>query len=225
MFPFDTDPGIVNNYMKDRVTRLYSVYQLLKKEYPGAKTFLHHRNPYELMVAVILSARTTDAQVNRITPVLFEKYPDPEALMNADAADVEELVFSTGFYRSKARSIIGAAAEVVRRYNGAIPESMDDLLSLPGVGRKSANVIRAHAFSKPAVIVDTHFSRVVGRLGLTDKKEPEKIEREIALICPAEIQSDFSMVINIQGRNVCTARRPECGLCAVRKLCLFPGND
>lgn len=99
---------------------------------------------------------------------------------------------------------------------------MDDLLSLPGVGRKSANVIRAHAFSKPAVIVDTHFSRVVGRLGLTDKKEPEKIEREIALICPAEIQSDFSMVINIHGRNVCTARRPECGLCAVRKLCLFP---
>ena len=207
--------------MINKAEELQRIYGILKEKYPDTATFLVHRNPYELMVAVILSARTTDAQVNRVTPALFEKYPDPPSLMSADKGDVERMVFSTGFYKTKAGNIIGAAGEVVRRFGGIVPESMEDLLTLPGVGRKSANVIRAHSFSKPAVIVDTHFSRVVRRLGLTMEEDPSKIEKDIASICPGSIQTDFSMVINIHGREICYARQPECSRCPVSGFCSF----
>ena len=211
--------------MSRQAEKLKKIYRILKGKYPDAATFLVHRNPYELMVAVILSARTTDAQVNRITPELFDKYPDPPSLMKAEIGDVERIVFPTGFYKVKARNIVAAAGEVVLRFGGTVPEKMEDLLTISGVGRKSANVIRAHSFSKPAVIVDTHFSRVVKRLELTKEENPLKIEKQIASICPGSIQTEFSMVINIHGREVCYARKPECIRCSVSSLCSFAGNN
>ncbi len=209
----------------DKKTVLNKVYRRLKREYPDAVTFLNFSSPFELMVAVILSARTTDAQVNKVTPALFEQYPDPFSLMHADRKDVERIVFPTGFYKVKAGSIIGAAAAVVRRFNGTVPHAMADLLSIPGVGRKSANVIRAHCFNIPSVIVDTHFARVVSRIGLVSEKLPDKIEKEIASISSAGIRTDFSMVVNVHGRTICTSRNPSCSKCTVKALCSFAGDD
>ncbi len=209
----------------DRKTVLNEVYSRLKKEYPDAVTFLNFSNPFELMIAVILSARTTDAQVNRVTPVLFGKYPDPFSLMLADKRDVERIVFSTGFYKVKAGSIIGAAAAVAERFGGTVPRTMEDLLTIPGVGRKSANVIRAHCFNMPSVIVDTHFARVVSRIGLVSGKTPDQIEREITSISSAGMRTDFSMVVNVHGRTKCTSRSPGCSGCVLRNLCAFAGDN
>ncbi len=199
---------------------LEAVYGVLKREYPDAPSFLHYRNPFELMVAVILSAQTTDARVNTVTSELFSRYPGAAELMAAEREEVERYVFSTGFYRVKAKNIMGAAKAVVERYGGVVPETMDALLHIPGVGRKSANVIRAHCFGKPAIIVDTHFSRVVRRIGLTEEKVPEKIERDLALLAEPGIQTEFSMVINIHGRRICSAKKPDCRGCVVRRYCL-----
>lgn len=211
--------------MTDPADKIQKIYTILKDKYPETATFLVHRNPYELMIAVILSARTTDEQVNRVTMQLFADYPDPQSLMKADIKDVERIVFPTGFYKTKARNIIGAAAGVVEKFDGSVPGSMDALLSLPGVGRKSANVIRGHCFNKPAVIVDTHFSRVAKRLGLTEAVDPGGIERDIVLLCPEAIQTAFSMLLNVHGREVCTARKPDCSSCPVSSVCSFFCNN
>ena len=211
--------------MTERADKLQKIYKVLKGLYPKAATFLVHRNSYELMIAVILSARTTDDQVNRVTPKLFKDYPNPPSLMKADVKKVERIIFPTGFYKTKARNIIGAAAGVVEKFGGTVPRSMNELLSLPGVGRKSANVIRGHCFDKPAVIVDTHFSRVVRRLGLSGEEDPGGIEKDIVSLCPEDIQTDFSMIVNIHGRRTCTARKPDCSRCPVSSLCSFLCND
>lgn len=205
--------------------QLIRIYRLLKKEYPRAATFLEYRTPFELLVAVILSAQTTDAQVNKVTPGLFRYYPAPEDLMNADRKVVESIIHSTGFYRTKARNICGAARFVVTEFDGIVPVEMEKLLRIPGVGRKSANVVRAHCYGKPAVIVDTHFSRVVRRLGLTDNKKPERIEKDIVSISSTDIQTDFSMLINIHGRRCCFARNPACDSCVITSFCLFALNN
>ncbi|MEA1910505.1 MAG: endonuclease III, partial [Spirochaetota bacterium] len=162
----------------EKSSHVKEVYKLLRKSYPKAVTFLNYNSPFQLLVAVVLSAQTTDAQVNKITPVLFEKYPDPEALMAAEIPDVEQIIRSTGFYKVKTRNITGAAKKLVSDYNSEVPQQMEDLLTLPGVGRKSANVIRAHCFNKPSIIVDTHFSRVTKRIGFTSSSNPEVIERD-----------------------------------------------
>ncbi|MCF6335284.1 MAG: endonuclease III [Spirochaetales bacterium] len=201
--------------------RADAVYQLLKDEYPDTHTFLNYSNPYELMVAVILSAQTTDAQVNRISPLLFKRYPDPKSLKSSGIGDVENIIRSTGFYRVKARNITGAAKKLVTDFNSEVPVGMDKLLTLPGVGRKSANVIRAHCFDKPAIIVDTHFARVTGRIGLTDSKDPDTVEKDLRLITDSAIQTDFSMIINIHGRKVCSARVPGCQDCILKDLCRY----
>ena len=203
----------------DKSHHVIEIYKLLHNLYPNAVTFLDYQSPYQLMVAVILSAQTTDAQVNKVTPELFIQYPHPEDLQSANVEEVERIIRPTGFYKVKSRNIIGAAEKVALNYDSIVPQSMENLLTLPGVGRKSANVIRAHCFDKPAIIVDTHFSRVVKRLGLTSSSNPVIIESDLLQITDKTIQTDFSMVINIHGRTVCTARNPSCEKCILNFLC------
>lgn len=203
----------------DRYHHVKEVYKLLHTIYPNALTFLDYKTSFQLLVAVVLSAQTTDAQVNKVTPVLFGSYPEPESLMNAELSDVEKIIRSTGFYKVKSRNITGAAKKLVLDYNSEVPVSMEELLKLPGVGRKSANVIRAHCYNKPAIIVDTHFSRVVKRIGFSDSSNPEIIERDLMQITDEEIQSDLSMIINIHGRKICTSRNPLCKECVLSSIC------
>ncbi len=197
------------------------VHRLLKKLYPNPVSFLDYNSPYQLMIAVILSAQTTDAQVNKVTPELFEKYPDPKGLMVSDIVEVERIIRSTGFYKVKARNITSAAKKLVLDYNSEVPEDMNELLTLSGVGRKSANVIRAHCYNKPAIIVDTHFARVATRIGLTKSSNPKVIETDLLLITDKEIQTDYSMAINIHGRKFCTARNPLCTECVLSSICRY----
>ena len=208
----------------DKSHHVREVYKLLQKLYPRPVSFLDYDSPYQLMVAVILSAQTTDAQVNKVTTKLFERYPDPESLMASDSKDIELIIRSTGFYKVTARNIKGAAGKLVQDYNSEVPLLMDELLTLPGVGRKSANVIRAHCFNEPAIIVDTHFSRVTGRIGLTESSNPKIIESDLLLITDKMIQTDFSMAINIHGRKFCTARNPQCTECVLNSICRYSIN-
>ncbi len=202
--------------------RALEILDSLKDEYPNAAPLLHYRNPFELLVSVILSAQTTDAQVNRITPELFRRYPGPEELAAAVPEDVEQLVHSVGFFRTKARNIRAAAHVVAHEYGGVLPDTIEKLVRIPGVGRKSANVLLSHVFEKPGIIVDTHFSRVTRRLGLTGQTDPERIERDVAAFLPPDSRTSFSMTVNYHGRYCCKARRPECFRCVVRRLCDYP---
>lgn len=197
------------------------VHRLLQKLYPNPVSFLDYYSPYQLMVAVILSAQTTDAQVNKVTPELFGNYPDPEALMVSNLVEVERIIRSTGFYKVKARNITEAAKKLVLDYNSEVPEVMNELLTLSGIGRKSANVIRAHCYNKPAIIVDTHFARVAARIGFTMSSNPKTVETDLLSITDKEIQTDFSMAINIHGRTFCTARNPRCSECVLNITCRY----
>ena len=192
---------------------------ILNEEFPDRKPLLHYRNPYELLIAVILSAQTTDAGVNKVTPELFRKYPAPQDLSEALQGEVEEIIHPTGFFRVKAANIIKTARALSEQYDGRVPETMEELVALPGVGRKTANVILYHIYDQPAIIVDTHFKRVTNRLGFTDKKDPEQIERQMLKEIPREIQSDFSMTLNLHGRKYCHPRKPECSVCPIRDYC------
>jgi endonuclease III len=205
--------------------RVRKIIPLLEACYPGIQPLLEYTDCFELLIAVILSAQCTDARVNMVTPVLFEKYDGPRELAEASVSEIESIIYSTGFYKNKARHLRGAARAVWEKFGGKVPEQMDDLLGIPGIGRKSANVIRAHCFGLPAVIVDTHFSRVTRRLGLASSEGPERIEREIALLVPEELQTGFSMRINLHGRYVCTARKPDCARCILRDVCEFTVNS
>jgi endonuclease III len=205
--------------------RVRKIIPLLEACYPEIQPLLEYTDCFELLIAVILSAQCTDARVNMVTPVLFEKYDGPRELAEASVSEIESIIYSTGFYKNKARHLRGAARAVWEKFGGKVPEQMDDLLGIPGIGRKSANVIRAHCFGLPAVIVDTHFSRVTRRLGLASSEGPERIEREIALLVPEELQTGFSMRINLHGRYVCTARKPDCARCILRDVCEFTVNS
>ena len=196
------------------------VYDLLDSRYPDSRPLLHFSSPFELLIGVILSAQTTDRQVNEVSPALFRHFPDAVALGRAAPEEVEPLIHSTGFYRQKAKSIIGTAARITEVYGGEVPGSMEDLLTLPGVGRKSANVVLGHVFDEPAIIVDTHFSRVVRRLGLSGETAPERIETELTLAVEPEEQTRFSMIVNYHGRDTCFALKPECPYCPLKAHCL-----
>jgi endonuclease-3 len=202
-----------------------AVVEILNREYPNRQPLLNFTNPFELLIAVILSAQTTDAGVNRVTPELFRRFPGPAELAAADQSEVEEIIHSTGFYRVKAANIIKTAAalrdrgERLNQSSLMLPDNMKELTVLPGVGRKTANVILYHIFNEPAIIVDTHFKRVSKRLGFTRFSEPEKIERQLSKTLPREIQADFSMTLNLHGRRYCHARKPECRSCPVSFLC------
>ncbi len=194
-------------------------HERLKLEYPEAICELDHRNAFELLTATILSAQCTDARVNMVTPSLFEAYPTPEHLAGANPEDVEELIRSTGFYKAKTRSIIGMAAGLVDRHGGEVPGSMKELTALPGVGRKTANVVRAEALGLPGLPVDTHVLRLSHRLGLTDQTDPVKVEQELNPMVPASERGEFSLRLILHGRRVCGARRPRCDECSLADFC------
>ena len=195
------------------------VRERLAEEYPDARCALDHRNPFELLVATILSAQTTDATVNRVTPELFRRYPTPEALAAADPAEVEVLLKPTGFFRSKTRSVTGMAAALVERFGGDVPGAMEDLVTVPGVGRKTANVVRSVALGLPGLPVDTHVRRLSQRLGLTVEEDPVRIEAELNPLVPAAERGVFSLRLILHGRQVCLARRPRCEACVLNDFC------
>lgn len=202
-----------------------AVARRLKRVYPDRRPLLEYNSPFELLISVILSAQTTDAQVNLVTPELFTRYPGPRELAAANQEEVERIVHSTGFFRSKARNIIAAAHVVQDRFGGSVPEEMNDLVSIPGVGRKSANVIRGVVYGQPSVVVDTHLTRVCNRLGFVSGKNPDIIERELRALLPEDSQTDFSMGVNLHGRARCFARKPDCAGCEIRRFCPFPELD
>lgn len=194
----------------------------LALEYPGTATelcALHHRNPYELLTATILSAQTTDERVNMVTPQLFARYPTPHDLAAADPAEVEELIRTTGFFRNKTKSIMGMASALVERFGGEVPHRTADLVTIPGVGRKTANVVRSVALGEPGLPVDTHVQRLSGRLGLTTQTDPVKIELELNSMVRADERGALSLRLILHGRAVCKARKPNCADCVLADIC------
>jgi endonuclease III len=192
----------------------------LAEAYPDATCELNHRNPYELLVATILSAQCTDVRVNMVTPALFARFPDVTTLAAADQTELEEIIRSTGFFRSKARSLLGMARAVVERRRGRIPADMDALTELPGVGRKTANVVLGTAWGlATGVVVDTHVARLSGRMGLTHQHDPEKIEKDLMALFPATSWVSLSHRLILHGRRVCAARKPACDHCSLAPLC------
>ena len=194
----------------------------LESEYPGTARdlcALDHRNPYELLAATILSAQCTDERVNMVTPHLFARYPMPQDLAVANPVDVEDIIRSTGFFRNKTKSLVGMAAGVVERFGGEVPSRMDDLVTLPGVGRKTANVVRSVAMGLPGLPVDTHVGRLARRLALTAEVDPVKAELALNAMVPARLRGAFSLRLILHGRAVCVARKPRCGACVLADFC------
>ena len=202
--------------------RARKVVQRLAAEYPGSARELcelDHHNAFELLVATILSAQTTDVRVNMVTPALFARYPRPEDLAAADPHEVTEIIRSTGFYQNKTRSLVGMAQGVVERFDGEVPSALEDLVTLPGVGRKTANVVRSVWFDQPGLPVDTHVARLAKRLGLTDETDPVKIEFALnSMVAPAE-RGVLSLRLILHGRRVCLARTPACDMCVLEDFC------
>lgn len=203
--------------MKEKVD---AIIEILKARYVHAPCALHYEKDYELMIAVRLSAQCTDARVNLVTPALFAAYPTLEAMAAADITDVERLVHSCGFYKHKARDIVLACQMLLADYGGRMPDTMDALLRLPGVGRKTANLLLGDLYGTPgSVVCDTHCIRICGRLGLSEGKDPEKVEKQLRAILPPEESSDFCHRIVLFGRDCCTARNPKCIECPLTMWC------
>ena len=205
-------------YMTKKERALKAV-EALKAEYPDAECSLVASDPFQLLVATRLSAQCTDARVNLVTPALFEKYKTIEDFANAELSDVENLIRTCGFYHDKAKSIIGMAKGVLENFDGKVPDTIEDLITLPGVGRKTANLIVGDVYKKPAVVVDTHLIRITNLLGLVDSKDQKTIEFELKKILPPEESNDFCHRIVMHGRAVCIARRPQCDKCCMRDFC------
>jgi endonuclease-3 len=187
--------------------------------HPDAHCELRHGNAYELLVATILSAQCTDERVNSVTPKLFARFPDPARLADASIGDVEEIIRPTGFYRNKARALVGMARAVVERHGEKIPRTLDELVALPGVGRKTANVILGNVFDVPAIVVDTHVGRIARRLGFTRSDDPEKVEQDLMALAPRSEWTRLSHAMIFHGRRICGARKPRCAGCPVEKDC------
>ena len=200
----------------EKVTNILSA---LKAAYPDALCALHYGKDYELMIAVRLSAQCTDARVNLVTPALFARYPTLESFAEARVEDVEEMVHSCGFYRHKARDIVLACQMLLRDYGGKVPDNMEDLLKLPGVGRKTANLLLGDIYGQEGYVCDTHCIRICGKLGLSQGKDPVKVEMQLRQVIPPEESSDFCHRIVLHGRAVCTARNPQCGKCTLAPFC------
>ncbi len=199
--------------------RALKICELLKTVYPEAICQLNADTPFQLLVATRLSAQCTDARVNLVTPALFEKYPSENELAEAPVEDVENLIHSCGFYHGKARDLIGMAKDVRDIHNGVLPDTIEELTKLPGVGRKTANLILGDVYKKPAVVADTHVIRITNLLGLTDSKDPKKVELQLKKILPPEESNDFCHRIVLHGRAVCIARRPKCEECILKDVC------
>ena len=195
------------------------IFNILKDTYKDARVSLNHNNPFQLLVATILSAQCTDVRVNKITPKLFDKYPNPKSLAQAKLEELEAIIKSTGFFHNKAKNIISCCNELVDKYNSIVPHTMNELVALPGIGRKTANVVLGNAYNKPAIVVDTHVKRLANRLGLTDFKNPEKIEFALMKLLQEENWTLFSHLLIAHGRKICIARAPQCMICSIKTLC------
>ena len=206
---------------KKIVDRSAEILKRLKVLYPVAICELDHESPFQLLAATILSAQCTDARVNMVTPALFAEYPTAQAMSVADISRVEELVRSTGFYQTKAKNLIGMATAVMNRYGGEVPREIEELVTLPGVGRKTANVLRSVVFDLPGLAVDTHVGRLSRRLGLTVEEDPVKVEYELNALFPPEEWGGFSLRLILHGRRVCDAKKPACHLCELNDICPF----
>jgi endonuclease III len=207
---------------KKLTERAAAILTILNSRYPQVKPQLFYRNPFELLVATILSAQCTDNQVNRVTPGLFKRLRRPQDFVKTPVNEIEGLVRPTGFYRNKARNIKACSEALIERHGGQVPRTLEELVELPGVGRKTANVVLGAAFDTPGVVVDTHVLRISGRLGLTKNKDPKKIELDLMQLIPRPEWSDFSLRLIFFGRETCTARKPRCPICPIVHLCPYP---
>ena len=197
--------------------------EALKEEYPDALCSLDYEDPLQLLISVRLAAQCTDARVNMVTPALFERFPTLEAFCEGTEEEIGELIHSCGFFRAKARDILGACRKIRDEFGGRVPDNMEDLLSLPGVGRKTANLILGDVYHKPAVVTDTHCIRISGRLGLTKNKAPEKVERDLRAVLPPEESNNFCHRLVLHGRAVCIARKALCEKCCMKDFCMKVG--
>jgi endonuclease-3 len=205
-----------------RAERARRIAKGLFEAHPDAHCELHHRNPYQLLVATILSAQSTDKMVNSVTPQLFRRYPDARKLAAARTEDVEQLVHATGFFRQKSRTLVKLAGALVERHGGQVPATLEELVELPGVGRKTANLILGNCFDVPGIVVDTHVQRLAQRMGLTRERDPAKIERDLMELVPQPDWTRFSHAMIFHGRRTCFARSPECEGCPLYADCPFP---
>jgi endonuclease-3 len=199
--------------------RAKAIYRILTKKYPNVRCELDYKNPYQLLVATVLSAQCTDKRVNQTTPALFKKYNSIKKMAAADIKDLQQLVKSTGFYRAKAKNIKNLSQKLLIDFNGKVPSNIEDLVTLPGVGRKTANVVLGHGFNIPGITVDTHFGRLSKRFGWSNQKDPVKVEFEVAKLIPQSQWTNLSQRLIWHGRRVCHSRKPACGACAIAKLC------
>jgi endonuclease-3 len=215
--------------MDKEATHVREIIRLLRKHYPESRTALEFRSPFEILVATILAAQCTDERVNKVTPGLFRKYPTPAHFVRADRAELEQEIRSTGFFRNKAKSLIGASRRIVEEFGGAVPDLMEKLITLPGVARKTANIVLSAGYGKAqGIAVDTHARRLSQRLGLSKESDPDKIERDLLATVPRKDWLDFNSLLVDHGRALCQARKPKCPECFLRRLCpsaagFFPG--
>ena len=204
---------------KENRNQARTMYRILTKAYPDIRCELDFQNPLQLIIATVLSAQCTDKRVNTITPALFKKYQSVKAFAKADLHDIEKLVFQTGFYRAKARHIKGLTTKILSDFEGEVPNTLEKLITLPGVGRKTANVVLGHAFDIPGITVDTHFGRLSRRFGWTSEKDPVKVEHIIGQLIPQAEWTNLSQRIIWHGRRICHSRKPACGVCPLAKIC------
>jgi endonuclease-3 len=202
--------------------RARRILNRLVARYPSIGTALAYRSPWQLLVSTVISAQTTDENVNRVTPGLFSRFATPDDLAAADPEEVESLIYSTGFYRQKTKSIMHLSRDLVERFDGVVPTNIDELVKLRGVGRKTASVVLAEAFDQPAIAVDTHVRRLSNRLGLTESQDPDKIEIDLKALFPPASWGGLSMRLIQYGRDICTARSPRCSSCELIDLCPYP---
>jgi len=205
--------------LPEKKVRAKAIYRQLTKSYPNVRCELDYNSAFQLLVATVLSAQCTDKRVNQTTPALFKKYPNPKKMAKADLKDIQKLVKSTGFFRAKAKNIKGLSSKIVEEFDGDVPSNLDDLITLPGVGRKTANVVLGHAFGIPGITVDTHFGRLSRRFGWSKQSDPVKVEFEVGELIAEKEWTNLSQRMICHGRRVCHSRKPACGACPLAKLC------
>ena len=205
--------------LPEKKIRAKAIYRQLTKNYPNVRCELDYNSAFQLLVATVLSAQCTDKRVNQTTPALFKKYPNPKKMAKADLKDIQRLVKSTGFFRAKAKNIKALSNKIIEEFDGDVPSNLDDLITLPGVGRKTANVVLGHAFGIPGITVDTHFGRLSRRFGWSKQSDPVKVEFEVGELIHEKEWTNLSQRMIWHGRRVCHARKPACGACSLAKLC------
>ena len=205
--------------LAQKKVRARAIYRILTKTYPNVRCELNYKSPFQLLVATVLSAQCTDKRVNQTTPALFKKYPNPKTMAEAEIKEIQRLVKSTGFYRAKAKNIKSLSSKIITEFDGKVPDDLESLITLPGVGRKTANVVLGHAFGIPGVTVDTHFGRLSRRFGWSKSLDPVKVEFEVADLIPKREWTNLSQRLIWHGRRVCHSRKPACGACPLAKYC------